>query len=106
MRSRVAANKILLDGSFFIANHFVERNIKGIVTGIYSLAAFNSEPSSTLFYNGVITADISVKPRVGLHIADVVLEPLSVGYSGKLLLWQGISLDDMIITETTTYSVI
>ncbi len=102
----MAANKIMLDCSRFVVNHFVERNIKGIITGIYSLASFNSEPSSTLFYNGVITADISGKPTVGQHIADVVSEPLSVGYSGKLLLWQGISPDDMIITETTTYSVV
>jgi hypothetical protein len=65
------------------------------------------EPSSTIFYNGLITTDVDLSKReVGISVIDMVQDALVIGYSGRLLLWQNLSLSEFRIKEDTKVIVI
>jgi hypothetical protein len=65
------------------------------------------EPSSTSFYNGLITTDVDLSKReIGVSVLDLVSDALVIGYQGRLLLWQNLSLSEFRIKEETKVIVI
>lgn len=98
---RVAANVVMFGG--VEKNLVIERDSDGRVTRLIRIDDCGVEPSGTAFYNGVITTDIdSVNVAPGVVLSAAVCRPLAVGYSGRLLLWQHMSLADFVITDKTT----
>ena len=99
---RVAANKVLVDSTTIENNLMIERDDNGRVRRMVCITDCQVEPSSTLFYNGLITTDIDLSKReVGLSVIDMVQDALAIGYSGRLLLWQNLSLSEFRIKEET-----
>ena len=99
---RVAANKVLVDSTTIENNLMIECDDNGRVRRMVCITDCQVEPSSTLFYNGLITTDIDLSKReVGLSVIDMVQDALAIGYSGRLLLWQNLSLSEFRIKEET-----
>ena len=99
---RVAANKVLIDSTTIENNLMIERDDNGRVRRMVCITDCQVEPSSTLFYNGLITTDIDLSKReVGISVIDMVQDALAIGYSGRLLLWQNLSLSEFRIKEET-----
>lgn len=99
---RVAANKVLVDSTTIENNLMIERDDNGRVRRMVCITDCQVEPSSTLFYNGLITTDVDLSKReVGLSVIDMVQDALAIGYSGRLLLWQNLSLSEFRIKEDT-----
>jgi hypothetical protein len=104
---RVAANKVLIDSTTIENNLMIERDDNGRVRRMVCITDCQVEPSSTLFYNGLITTDVDLSKReVGLSVIDMVQDALAIGYSGRLLLWQNLSLSEFRIKEETKVIVI
>lgn len=100
---RVSANRVLLDCNTVENNIMIERDDTGCIIRIVCITDCQVEPSSTVFYNGVITSEIELEASgPGRSLLSLVTTPLYVGYSGRLLLWQHISLCDFRITPETT----
>ena len=99
---RVASNKVLIDSTTIENNLMIERDDNGRVRRMVCITDCQVEPSSTLFYNGLITTDVDLSKReVGLSVIDMVQDSLAIGYSGRLLLWQNLSLSEFRIKEDT-----
>ena len=99
---RVAANKVLVDSTTIENNLMIERDDNGRVRRMVCITDCQVEPSSTLFYNGLITTDVDLSKReVGISVIDMVQDALAIGYSGRLLLWQNLSLSEFRIKEET-----
>ena len=99
---RVAANKVLIDSTTIENNLMIERDDNGRVRRMVCITDCQVEPSSTLFYNGLITTDVDLSKReVGISVIDMVQDALAIGYSGRLLLWQNLSLSEFRIKEET-----
>ena len=80
----------------------VERDDAGRVRRMICITDLQVEPSSTSFYNGLITTDIDLsKKQIGVSVIDLVEDALAVGYQGRLLLWQNLSLSEFRIKEET-----
>ena len=104
---RVAANKVLVDSTTIENNLMIERDDNGRVRRMVCITDCQVEPSSTLFYNGLITTDVDLSKReVGISVIDMVQDALAIGYSGRLLLWQNLSLSEFRIKEETKVIVI
>lgn len=104
---RVAANMVVIDCDTVEPNVMIERDDTGIVTGIAKLSDCMVEPSSTAFYNGIITSYVDLSlVRPGLSLSSLPFRCLTIGYAGKILLWQNISPFDLMITDKTTVSAI
>jgi hypothetical protein len=104
---RVAANKVLIDSTTIENNLMIERDDNGRVRRMVCITDCQVEPSSTLFYNGLITTDVDLSKReVGISVIDMVQDALVIGYSGRLLLWQNLSLSEFRIKEETKVIVI
>ena len=104
---RVAANKVLIDSTTLENNLMIERDDNGRVRRMVCITDCQVEPSSTLFYNGLITTDVDLSKReVGISVIDMVQDALAIGYSGRLLLWQNLSLTEFRIKEETKVIVI
>lgn len=87
---RIAANKVLTSAGQILPNAVVETDDNGTVQRIFELAECTSEPSNTLFYNGLLTTFVPKNRRiVGQSVAQLVTDNLTAGYNGRLLLWQG-----------------
>lgn len=107
MKNRVAANKVLVDSETIENNLMVERDASGKVTRIVCITDLQVEPSSTVFYNGLITTDVNPNDiKVGVSVLRLVSQSLSIGYDGKLLLWRNLSLSDFCIQEETEVKII
>ncbi|HRS67143.1 MAG TPA: hypothetical protein P5564_00795 [Paludibacteraceae bacterium] len=99
---RVAANKVMIDEHTLLLNTVVEYDDNGVVTAIFPLSEQLSEPASTCFFNGLITTEVSLERCVmGTFIPDLLTERLSVGYKGRLLLWQNINFVTLKVTSDT-----
>lgn len=99
---RIAANKVLVDSNTIENNLMVERDDAGRVRRMICITDLQVEPSSTSFYNGLITTDIDLsKKQIGVSVIDLVEDALAVGYQGRLLLWQNLSLSEFRIKEET-----
>lgn len=93
---------MLVDSTTIENNLMIERDDNGRVRRMVCITDCQVEPSSTLFYNGLITTDIDLSKReVGLSLIDMVQDALAIGYSGRLLLWQNLSLSEFRIKEET-----
>jgi hypothetical protein len=104
---RVAANKVLIDSTTIENNLMIERDDNGRVRRMVCITDCQVEPSSTLFYNGLITTDVDLSKReVGISVIDMVQDALAIGYSGRLLLWQNLSLSEFRIKAETKVIVI
>ena len=104
---RVAANKVLVDSNRIDNNLMIERDDMGCVRRMVCITDCHVEPSSTLFYNGLITTDVDLTKRVvDVSVVDLVEEALSIGYSGRLLLWQNLSLSEFRIKEETKVTIL
>ena len=80
----------------------IERDDNGRVRRMVCITDLQVEPSSTAFYNGLITTDIDLsKKQIGVSIIDLLEDALAVGYQGRLLLWQNLSLSEFRIKEET-----
>ena len=102
MKSRIAANKVLVDSNTIENNLMIERDDNGRVRRMVCITDLLVEPSSTSFYNGLITTDIDLSKReVGVSVLDLVSDALVLGYEGRLLLWQNLSLSVFRIKEET-----
>lgn len=107
MKNRVAANKVLVDSETIDNNLMVERDANGKVIRIVCITDLQVEPSSTIFYNGLITTEVNLNNiKVGLSVLQLVTQSLSIGYDGKLLLWQNLSLSDFCIQDDTQVKII
>ena len=107
MKSRVAANKVLVDSNTIENNLMIERDDNGRVRRMVCITDLQVEPSSTSFYNGLITTDIDLSKReIGISVLDLVSDALVIGYEGRLLLWQNLSLSEFRIKEETKVIVI
>ena len=99
---RIAANKVLVDSNTIENNLMIERDADGRVRRMVCITDLQVEPSSTVFYNGLITTDIDMsKKEVGVSVIDLIEDALVVGYHGRLLLWQNLSLSEFRIKEDT-----
>ena len=99
---RVAANKVLIDSTTIENNLMIERDDNGRVRRMVCITDLQVEPSSTAFYNGLITTDIDLsKKQIGVSVIDLLEDALAVGYQGRLLLWQNLSLSEFRIKEET-----
>lgn len=99
---RIAANKVLVDSNTIENNLMIERDDNGRVRRMVCITDLQVEPSSTAFYNGLITTDIDLsKKQIGVSIIDLLEDALAVGYQGRLLLWQNLSLSEFRIKEET-----
>ena len=99
---RIAANKVLVDSNTIENNLMVERDDAGRVRRMICITDLQVEPSSTAFYNGLITTDIDLsKKQIGVSVIDLLEDALAVGYQGRLLLWQNLSLSEFRIKEET-----
>ena len=102
MKRRVASNKVLVDSNTIENNLMIERDDKGRVRRMVCITDCQVEPSSTIFYNGLITTDVDLSKReVGLSVVDMIQDALAIGYSGRFLLWQNLSLSEFRIKEDT-----
>ena len=107
MKSRIAANKVLVDSNTIENNLMIERDDNGRVRRMVYITDLQVEPSSTIFYNGLITTDVDLAKReVGISVIDMVQDALAIGYSGRLLLWQNLSLSEFRIKAETKVIVI
>ena len=107
MKSRIAANKVLVDSNTIENNLMIERDDSGRVRRMVCITDLQVEPSSTIFYNGLITTDVDLSKReVGISVIDMVQDALAIGYSGRLLLWQNLSLSEFCIKAETKVIVI
>ena len=103
----VAANRVIVDASTLLTNHYITLSDDGEVIEVAPLELCRVEPSMTRFYNGLITTDVSENKRVvGKEIKLLVSERLEKGYSGRLLLWKNLSLSELKITEHTVVDVL
>ena len=85
----------------------IERDDNGRVRRMVCITDLQVEPSSTIFYNGLITTDVDLSKReVGISVIDMVQNALAIGYSGRLLLWQNLSLSEFRIKAETKVIVI
>jgi hypothetical protein len=85
----------------------IERDDNGRVRRMVCITDLQVEPSSTIFYNGLITTDVDLSKReVGISVIDMVQDALAIGYSGRLLLWQNLSLSEFRIKAETKVIVI
>ncbi len=99
---RIAANKVLVDSKTIENNLMIERDDAGRVRRMVCITDLQVEPSSTAFYNGLITTDVDLSKRaVGVSVPDLVSDALVIGYQGRLLLWQNLSLSEFRIKEET-----
>ena len=99
---RIAANKVLVDSNTIENNLMIERDADGRVRRMVCITDLQVEPSSTVFYNGLITTNIDMsKKEVGVSVIDLIEDALVVGYHGRLLLWQNLSLSEFRIKEDT-----
>ena len=99
---RIAANKVLVDSSTIENNLMIDRDDAGRVRRMVCITDLQVEPSSTIFYNGLITTDVDFSKRqIGVSVIDLVEDALAVGYQGRLLLWQNLSLSEFRIKEET-----
>ena len=99
---RIAANKVLVDSSTIENNLMIERDDNGRVRRMVCITDLQVEPSSTIFYYGLITTDVDFSKRqIGVSVIDLVEDALAVGYQGRLLLWQNLSLSEFRIKEET-----
>ena len=99
---RIAANKVLVDSSTIENNLMIERDDAGRVRRMVCITDLQVEPSSTIFNNGLITTDVDFSKRqIGVSVIDLVEDALAVGYQGRLLLWQNLSLSEFRIKEET-----
>lgn len=102
MKSRIASNKVLVDSNTIENNLMIERDENGCVRRMVCITDCQVEPSSTIFYNGLITTDVDLSKKVvGVSVVDLVQDALAIGYSGRLLLWQNLSLSEFLIKEGT-----
>lgn len=102
IKNRVAANKVLVDKHIISTNLMVERDESGVVINMLDITCERVEPHNTLFYNGLITADVDMKDYVvGIDVPSLIVDKLEVGYGGRLFLWQNLSLSDLKITADT-----
>ena len=106
MVKKVAANRVVIDADTVISNAVVDKDVDGMVISVFPLAMCRFETASTAFYNGVITSEIKRKPMVGDYLPSLVTYPLEYGYSGSLFLWQGLSLEEMVVEENTVYTIL
>ncbi|MGN0187332.1 MAG: hypothetical protein ACI392_06260 [Paludibacteraceae bacterium] len=98
---RIAANKILLDAETLLLNAVVEVD-DGTVRNIFELGHCQVEPAGTQFFNGLITTFVPKENRIlGKPVPELVTDALAIGYSGKLVLWQHLSLSSFKITADT-----
>ena len=98
---------MLIDSTTIENNLMIERDDNGRVRRMVCITDCQVEPSSTLFYNGLITTDVDLSKReVGISVIDMVQDALAIGYSGRLLLWQNLSLSEFRIKEETKVIVI
>ena len=65
---RVAANKVLVDSNTIENNLMIERDDNGRVRRMVCITDLQVEPSSTVFYNGLITTDGLRQMTVGIVI--------------------------------------
>ena len=99
---RIAANKVLVDSNTIENNLMIKRDDNGRVRRMVCITDLQVEPSSTAFYNGLITTDIDLsKKQIGVSVIDLLEDALAVGYQGRLLLWQNLSLSEFRIKEET-----
>lgn len=99
---RIAANKVLVDSNTIENNLMIERDDIGRVRRMVCITDLQVEPSSTVFYNGLITTNIDLsKKQLGVSVIDLLEDALVVGYQGRLLLWQNLSLSEFRIKEET-----
>lgn len=99
---RIAANKVLVDSNTIENNLLIERDAEGRVRRMVCITDLQVEPSSTVFYNGLITTDVDLsKKQLGVSVIDLVEDALAVGYQRRLLLWQNLSLSEFRIKEDT-----
>ena len=102
MKFRIAANKVLVDSNTIENNLMIERDDNGRVRRMVCITDLQVEPSSTVFYNGLITTDVDLSKReVGVSVIDLVEDALVLGYQGRLLLWQNLSFSEFRIKEET-----
>ncbi len=102
MKKRVAANKVLVDSDTVENNLMIERNDKGKIIRLACITDLQVEPSSTIFYNGLITSAIDTSNvMVGQLVPQLITDSISIGYQGDLLLWQNLSLSEFRITSNT-----
>lgn len=106
MRIKTAANRVVIDRNRIINNAVVERNLHGVVVSVFPLSVCRFEPASTAFYNGVITPEIERDAVEGDYLPDLVARPLECGYGGRLLLWQGLSVEEMVVEKRTVCTVL
>jgi hypothetical protein len=63
----------------------VEQNNQKIITRIFSLDEGNVEPAQTLFFDGIISAEIvSVKQNAGAYISGLLMESIYLDFSVRL----------------------
>ena len=75
---------------------------EGVVRNIFELGNCQVEPAGTQFFNGLITTFVPKENRiVGRPVPELVAESLAIGYSGKIILWQHLSLSSFKITADT-----
>ena len=99
---RFAANKVMLDAQTLWLNAVVECDNTGVVIAVSTLENQLSEPASTFFFNGLITTEVCLTDlAVGMFIPDLLTHSLSVGYHGKLILWQNINLATLKVPSDT-----
>ena len=92
----------MVDSNTIENNLMIERDDNGRVRRMVCITDLQVEPSSTAFYNGLITTDIDLsKKQIGVSIIDLLEDALAVGYQGRLLLWQNLSLSEFRIKEET-----
>ena len=104
---RIAANKVLVDSNTIENNLMIECDDNGRVRRMVCVTDLQVEPSSTAFYNGLITTDIDLsKKQIGVSVIDLLEDALAVGYQGRLLLWQNLSLPEFRIKEETKVTII
>ena len=107
MVKRIAANKVLVASNTIENNLMIESDDSGRVRRMVCITDLQVEPSSTIFYNGLITTDVDLSKReVGISVIDMVQDALAIGYSGRLLLWQNLSLSEFRIKAETKVIVI
>jgi hypothetical protein len=63
----------------------VEINDQKVITRIFSLDEGNVEPAQTLFFDGILSAEIvSVKQNAGTHVSELIKESNYIDFTGKL----------------------
>lgn len=105
---RIAANKIATDSQTIKTNMVIEVDNDNCVISIEPLSAQKVEPALTKFFNGLITTYVSPNnwQHVDIPVTELITDALTKGYSGKLLLWQNVSLSHFKIRKDTKVTIL